>query len=725
MTDDSRVESIHNSNIMERDTGPAPPLERFSQAIAGLLLYLREGEDHSIQFFEGILPQLQIIGRAAADAIAGLSDDSSVRELHLHALDQVVATAQLRWNESMKLLKGEISKQKGDDQDNDERWFEQQQVLARSTELILIFIRITVDIQSTDIKDSSSSSRIKTMNDSEDSILQEYAEYQRQLLRQRSKPPIASLVALRRNGAFSSAKQPFQSHPQDDLEPPEVKHHHADAIATILQHSAHLQHPLLSWRASYPSPPSLITLCDTSIQSLQKQAVELVLPLATWFYEDHSIEYWLKQTSNKDDVVNASEAAFLPRMDAAVSELSDICRMLQEYMRSVAPPVDLEKESNVCKLFGSIHASVESLIAEWTVHYGALEAFLVLQQYNSTVPQAIVTVVDSEIRVPSMVEDAHCLTMNALQRAPSLQTIAFALAHDVWSTEAGTSTSTVFGALERRVGCQVIPDRTEVAPSSGNFADALASAIDEPSFAVLDEHFCYWNGMYAASAAVRSFGEALADDADTHNNKIEKSAQEEVTMLSIVRDDLERFGHTYESTVDQHLSAFVESLDFWDMFRTFFQEEKFDLGSASEMSVAEADERLDARICQPLQSSRFAQQIPLKAEAQVQQVIWEKVASHATALLLGVIWELRPQVTEWGALLFAKEMRVLRAAILCEKDSSWAGLSEVVTLLQIEQPSDWLIYRDDVLKCLEIEQVAVVLSLRVDFSKEAVASVVH
>ena len=719
---------------MEQDASvpSVSPIERFSQAIAGLLLYLREGEDRSIQFLERILPQLQMIGRAAADAIAGLNDDSSVRELHLHALDQVVETAKDRWKEFLTTLNGEISKQKVGENDDDELWFEQQQELARFTELVLIFIRITVDIQSTDIKNPSSSVRIKTMNDSEDVILHEYAEYQRQLLRQRSKPAIASLVALRRNGAFSSTKiqlKPFGV--QDDSDQPEVKHHHADAIATILQHSAHLQHPLLSWRASNPSPTSLISLCDTSIQTLQNQAVELVLPITTWFYEDQRIEAWLKQASEKDLTSGGNEQQ-LPKMDAAVSELSDICRMLQEYTKSVDPSRctdDKNAASSAKKSFDSIHTSIKLLIAEWTVHYGALESFLVLQQYNSAQPHAIVTVVDSEIRVPSMVEDAHCLTMNALQRAPSLQTIAFALAHDVWSTEADTSASTVFGALERREGCLAIPDRNEIAPSSGNFADALASAIDEPSFALLDEHFCYWNGMYAASAAVRSFREALGDETDIVDNQTDSTNQsgsnDEVTILSIVREDLERFARTYESTVDQHLSEFVASLEFWDLLRSFFKQERFDLESSSALSVAEVDERLQAGISNALRSSRFVQQIPLKAEAHVQTVIWEKIAGQATTFLLGIIWEVRPSFTEWGALLFAKQMRVLRAAVPCEKEACWRGLTEVVALLQIEQPSDWLIYRDDLLKCLEIEKIAAVLSLRVDFSKEAVASVVQ
>jgi hypothetical protein len=54
----------------------------------------------------------------------------------------------------------------------------------------------------------------------------------------------------------------------------------------------------------------------------------------------------------------------------------------------------------------------------------------------------LVTVVDSGISVASMAEDAHILTLNALQRTQSLETIAYALVHDIWPTDEDNNSST-------------------------------------------------------------------------------------------------------------------------------------------------------------------------------------------------------------------------------------------------------------------------------------------
>jgi hypothetical protein len=272
------------------------------------------------------------------------------------------------------------------------------------------------------------------------------------------------------------------------------------------------------------------------------------------------------------------------------------------------------------------------------------------------------------------------------------------------------------------------------APTSGIFADALASAIDEPTHALLDEHFCYWNGLHAASAAVRSFADALDDDEPDHHHHhhhggpiaTSAAAPKPSTMLAIVREDLKRFAQTYESTLALHLAAVIDTLDVWADLRRFFQHETFHLSSPAAMAAAEVEERLEAGIAAPVRASRFMQQIPLQAEALVRPIVWNKVARHAADLLLNLLCETKPAFSEWGALLLAKQVRVLQSSIPTRDvtATSWGGLTEAVALLQLEQPSDWAIYRVDFLQRLRLDQVATILSLRVDFSKEAVANVV-
>lgn len=59
------------------------------------------------------------------------------------------------------------------------------------------------------------------------------------------------------------------------------------------------------------------------------------------------------------------------------------------------------------------------------------------------------------------------------------------------------------------------------------------------------------------------------------------------------------------------------------------------------------------------------------------------------------------------------------AALLNE----WQRVTQVVTLLQLEKPSDWSVYYQHVSHVLTTEEVKQTLCLRVDFSKDAIAAV--
>lgn len=54
--------------------------------------------------------------------------------------------------------------------------------------------------------------------------------------------------------------------------------------------------------------------------------------------------------------------------------------------------------------------------------------------------------------------------------------------------------------------------------------------------------------------------------------------------------------------------------------------------------------------------------------------------------------------------------------------NEWQRVTQVVTLLQLEKPSDWAAYKDDN-QVLTNEEVKQTLCLRIDFSTDAVAAV--
>lgn len=104
----------------------------------------------------------------------------------------------------------------------------------------------------------------------------------------------------------------------------------------------------------------------------------------------------------------------------------------------------------------------------------------------------------------------------------------------------------------------------------------------------------------------------------------------------------------------------------------------------------------------------------------------------ASRIVLQYLWRDK-KFTDWGSLLLSKQVRMLQTHLssLVEEENAlhsaklleeWQRVAQAVTLLQLEKPSDWAAYRDesDVLTKEEVKQT---LSLRIDFSSDAIAAV--
>jgi hypothetical protein len=101
-------------------------------------------------------------------------------------------------------------------------------------------------------------------------------------------------------------------------------------------------------------------------------------------------------------------------------------------------------------------------------------------------------------------------------------------------------------------------------------------------------------------------------------------------------------------------------------------------------------------------------------------------------LLLKYLWRDDKKFTDWGSLLLSKQVRLIQnyMASFVEENAfhaasllnEWQRVTQVVTLLQLEKPSDWSAYRDDS-HVLSNEEVRQTLCLRIDFSTDAVAAV--
>lgn len=197
-----------------------------------------------------------------------------------------------------------------------------------------------------------------------------------------------------------------------------------------------------------------------------------------------------------------------------------------------------------------------------------------------------------------------------------------------------------------------------------------------------------------------------------------------------------------------------------------FAKQSYNIADADTYYKVEADAVLISQLVDPLRTCQFLSQIMLK---RCDQTVTVEVASLLTTtiaqeVILPMIFlgvgplKTRKLFTDWGALLFAKQVRLLQSelcsllncgyednlestgvaipnsnqmhhALLSTKPilALMEQVNQVVTILQLEKPSDWISLKyaaaggnkDAQLTKEEIRQV---MMLRVGFSKEAIAA---
>jgi hypothetical protein len=314
------------------------------------------------------------------------------------------------------------------------------------------------------------------------------------------------------------------------------------------------------------------------------------------------------------------------------------------------------------------------------------------------------------------------------------------------------------------------------APSSGNtFLGSLSSSLanssisgisgggaDKMQHIRMDTYFCALNGIHSASAACASLvgvldsllpennGEESSNTTKDSNNK-----GASVTMIQLAREELFRYSKEYQNLlqaqVERVVFEFCGSLQDAPVYkgsrcipvlRYYLERENYQLANAKELQVAEEEPRLHQTLIAPLQDCRFLQQFA-KCDGDVLQVICQELVARLVDLVLDCITStsttavVPKRFTDWGSLLLSKQVRTLQSHISTVLDQAayseaqristvlpqWERLSQAVTVLQLEKPSDWVAFYQatSVLSTDELEHI---LKLRVDFSSDAVAAVV-
>jgi hypothetical protein len=582
--------------------------------------------------------------------------------------------------------------------------------------------------------------------------------------------------------------------------------------------------------------------------------------------DDCRIEEWMERSALGDPgIVDSQESAggdgdgsvrepqqVAPApavLDGLVEELAFTCHAVRRYLALVQGAV---AETSAEKTSTAKSDPLLELLQEWTWKYAALEPYLALLNWRSAldVAQPTALVLGTRIRVPSFVEDAHYLSMRALQRAAStaqsalaVGSVAHALSRDVWSSsstlhpasvesaggasgpngDAAPYLISVYGALDRRHGCDEDISRSHTdskshssstnqelssqSPRSGDFASALQQALDQdtaapapptsrggrrpnssapasgnflaliglhgddeddPSFQWrLDVEFCALHGLHAAGTACRDLAsllDALLNPIDHDGGHVaphfpaenlEMDAKSR-SMIQLASEELIQSSQAYDQRLESQILEAVQAHSHsLVLLREFFEREDYEIAQ-SKIADAESGERLERHMMAPLRLSPFLRQLSNSLQAEVcwkvgeelTRVIVEKVIFH-------VVWSDQQEdnyslsqatcpkrFTDLGALLLGKQVRILQefvSAIVSDPEKAsgagmpvtvlpnfalWERLSQVLTALQLEKPSDWIAYSYHGSSSLSLDELRRTFSLRADFSPDAVNAVV-
>lgn len=325
---------------------------------------------------------------------------------------------------------------------------------------------------------------------------------------------------------------------------------------------------------------------------------------------------------------------------------------------------------------------------------------------------------------------------------------------------------------------------TARAPSSGNFLGlgSLASSLTGgnsgtpnninntggggagrgPTSAAgrLSTYLCAMNGMHSAAASCTSLVHVLdsllperspsGDGEEEDPEHFRVTASSNTSMIELAREELFRFAHSYESFIQDQVKMVVTeycgSVQDAPVFRGsqclpvlkyYLERDHYELANADDLLKAEDEARLSQQILDPLRQSILLQKLD-QCDGEVLVAICGELAGRLVEVIFQCLIStmLPKRFTDWGSLLLSKQVRIIRDHLSQRMEEAsaetgnktipmlpqWERLSQVVTVLQLEKPSDWQFYAAT--STLTPDELSQILSLKVGFSQEAIASVV-
>ena len=316
------------------------------------------------------------------------------------------------------------------------------------------------------------------------------------------------------------------------------------------------------------------------------------------------------------------------------------------------------------------------------------------------------------------------------------------------------------------------PPRSGPPLSGSNFLAAAFSQGPSTEMRLLQMHakFCAMNGIQAAAGACRTLVACLdgllpeehttdGPQADDGGNTppsapASQSDRKALAMIQLAREELFRYAHTYEEIrqekvvdvindycIASHLDGPMLSVNggglLLDHIASFLAHESFLIPNATVLQKAESEDRLETELMAPLKAYLFLKQISLRSEYNVLRSISKELVKRVVDVILAVLWKQKKDFNDWGSLLFSKEVdmiqQYIQECLTPPADSTNGGsftladhferLAVVVAILQMEAPSEWLVYNNPnvVLTAEELQQT---MQLRTDWPEQAIRTVV-
>lgn len=476
-------------------------------------------------------------------------------------------------------------------------------------------------------------------------IIEAYSQYQRRCLRTRSKPAISSVAELRRVAKSQNcnvsdileAERQRQQHDvalEADGEDSEIDdvaaisrgQPHAQAVTVILGEASSLIQPLAAWRDALQlqleSNNTVVSLlhcmCQESIELLDTEAQTLASAVGSWFSSDQRGVATLDNDNNSDNDATKSD---LLSIESSLEELAWLCQLISRYCLYSEQIFVRKEEQGDVNGNGYANTKLQDLLTEQSLHYSTLETKLATLQFRQAVSLACPQLIElgrPSLQVPSIVEDAHFLSVRAIERAAGTRSerAVWTVGHwvcEVWGVdhishgvmESENGILGVYRALIHGVGCaggtncsdETLREDAAVLPSpkvENAFAAALLDAVDDedcdgesknnsrPGIAptsgglssffirggnrrnvqsMIDAELCALNGISAASNACCALSGLFADLVEESIDKGEaRNGEEASSMLIFARDELNAHSRSYLSLLRQRVRALVNDL---------------------------------------------------------------------------------------------------------------------------------------------------------------------